>query len=285
MFGDLECRAVGAATTTAVACGLDCHEAAVVYSGSNIVVHLRPAPVVARVMTGTVAIHDDPQTWLTRELSVLAFLAPSGLAVLPSRLIHPGPHLRDGLWMTFAEWVPDTEPAPEWTDRVSLDTARAFGHRLRELHHELRPFSGELAGLGDLYDDIERLRTQLRAGTAEERERIASLGERLAALRAGVLELDLELQPLHGDVSLRNLLSTPRGLIWNDFEDTFRGPVHWDLASAVGSLQGRGGDTRSIEAMLGAYGPMLESELTPFLETQDVYDQIWRMYDRQRRRP
>jgi len=41
------------------------------------------APIVAHVMTGTVALHDDPRKWLEREISVLEFLAPSGLAAWP----------------------------------------------------------------------------------------------------------------------------------------------------------------------------------------------------------
>ncbi len=39
---------------------LSAEQAAVVYSGSNVLVRLNPAPAVARVMTGTVALHEDP---------------------------------------------------------------------------------------------------------------------------------------------------------------------------------------------------------------------------------
>src|ERR1700741_4672367 len=100
MRGHLERRSVAAASAIAAACGIAPDEAVVIHSGSNVLVHLRPAPVIARVMTGTFALHGDPARWLTREISVLEFLAPSGLAVSPSRLIPPGPHCRDGLWMT-----------------------------------------------------------------------------------------------------------------------------------------------------------------------------------------
>ena len=113
MVSALEQRALAAAGMVAMAWGLKPDEAVVIESGSNVLVHLRPAPVVARVMTGTVALHDDPRKWLEREISVLEFLAPSGLAVPPSRLIAPGPHRCDGLWMTFTEWIPVVEPGPE----------------------------------------------------------------------------------------------------------------------------------------------------------------------------
>jgi hypothetical protein len=40
--------------------------------------------------------------------------------------------------------------------------------------------------------------------------------------------------------SLSNLLHTPDRLVWNEFEDTFRGPVHWDVAGNVIALTRRG---------------------------------------------
>jgi hypothetical protein len=46
----------------------------------------------------------------------------------------------------------------------------------------------------------------------------------------------------------------------------------------------RGGETRCVREMLDAYGWDDGRELAPFLAAQDVYDEIWRMYDRQRRR-
>ncbi|MGI8862909.1 MAG: phosphotransferase [Solirubrobacteraceae bacterium] len=279
-----EQRALAAAGAVASALGLALDEAVVIYSGSNVLVHLRPAPVVARVMTGTVALHDDPRAWLGREVSVLEFLAPSGLVVSPSRLIAPGPHCHDGLWMTFTEWAPEVEPGLEVRSAVCVDDARELGRMLRYLHDALRPYDGALGGSSELRGDIERLLGRLRPADAQQRDAIFSLGERLNALRTVVFESSLPTQALHGDVSLRNLLRTPCRLVWNDFEDTFRGPVHWDVASAVGSLRIQGADARSVREMLETYGWNDERELAPFIAAQDVYDEIWRMYDRQRRR-
>ena len=221
---------MGAAGAVAAAYGLTQGDAIVIYSRSNVLVHLRPAPVVARVMTGTVALHDDPSRWLKREISVLEFLAAYGLAVARSPLIAPGPHHHDGLWMTFSEWIPAVEPATQ------LDDAHRLGRALRDLHDELRPFDGDLGNLGALREDIERLHGQLRPADAREADAISSLRARLDALREVVFESTLPTQALHGDVSLSNLLHTPRGLPWNDFEDTFRGPVHWDLAKRLSDL-------------------------------------------------
>jgi hypothetical protein len=280
----VEQRAVAAASATAAAHGVAPDEPVVIYSGSNVLVHLRPAPIVARVMAGTVALHDDPRRWLEREISVLEFLAPSGLAVSPSRLIAPGPHCRDGLWMTFTEWIPEVQPAPEHHTPIDLEDARVLGRMLRRLHDQLSPFDGDLGGLPDVRHDVERLLGQLRSTDAQQRDAISSLTERLNTLRASVFQSNLPTQALHGDVSLRNLLRTSSRVVWNDFEDTFRGPVHWDVASAVVSLRIHGADPRFVREMLDAYGWDDARQLAPFLAAQDVYLEIWRMYDRQRRR-
>jgi Phosphotransferase enzyme family len=278
MVGGLDQRALVAARAVAATCGLVPDGAAVIYSGSNVLVHLRPAPVVARVMTGTVVLHGDPARWLAREVSVLEFLASSGLAVAPSALIAPGPYHHDGLWMTFVEWIPDVQ------SEIDVDDAHRLGRALRDLHDELRPFDGELGSLCDLRDDILRLHDEVRPADAREADAISLLRARLDALHEVVFGSTLPTQTLHGDVSLRNLLRTPQRLIWNDFEDTFRGPVHWDLASYVGSLRTRGASSSFVREMLDGYGWDDERELAPFIAAQDVYDEIWHMYDRQRRR-
>jgi Phosphotransferase enzyme family len=275
MAGDLDRRALAGAGAVASAHGLAQDEAVVIHSGSNVLVHLRPAPVVARVMTGTVALHDDPPSWLAREISVLEFLAQSGLAVAPSALIAPGPHHHDGLWMTFSEWIADAEP-------IDLDDAQRLGRVLRDLHDELRGFDGDLGDPRALGEDIERLVGRLRPADAREADAIRAFRRRLDALRDVVFESTLPAQALHGDVSLSNLLGTPHGLVWNDFEDTLRGPVHWDVAGYVISLRTRGASSRFVRDMLDAYGWGDCEELGPFFAAHRVYDEIWRMYDRQR---
>jgi len=275
--GSIEQEALAAACAVAVEQDVPCGQAGVAHAGSNVLVHLRPSPVVARVMTGTVALHDDPGLWLSREVAVLEFLAPSGLAVAPSPSIAPGPYQSDGLWMTFWEWV-------EHEDRTELGDPERFGRALRDLHDALSGFTGELGGLVDLERDIERLRRQLRPTATLSAERIDSLGERLRALGETVFCSSLPAQALHGDASLYNLLTSTSGRpVWNDFEDTFRGPVHWDLAGYLISLEQRGADPAFVAGALDAYGGIDEDELAPFVAAHGVYDEIWQSYDAQRR--
>lgn len=273
----LDQRALNAARAVATAHGLAGEQAVIVQSGSNVLVHLSPLPVVARVMTGTVVLHGDPGRWLEREVAVLKFLAPSGLAVAPSRLIAPGPHQHDGLWMTFTEWIPDVERGRPPADAASL------GRSLRTLHDELQAFDGELGSLSDLRDDILRLHGQLRPTAELDADSIVSLRTRLDEAGGAAFGSNLPVQAVHGDASVGNLLHTPDRLVWNDFEDTFRGPVHWDLAAYVMSLRSRGAAEGFVREVLDHYGFGSEQELAPFVAAQEVYDEIWRLYDRQRR--
>lgn len=274
---DLERRALNAARAVAAAHGLASEQSFVLYSGSNVHVHLSPAPVIARVMTGTVVLHDDPQRWLEREVSVVEFLATSGLAVAPSPLIAPGPHQHDGLWMTFAEWIPDVDR------RRPLVDAAGLGRALRALHDELATFDGELGNLNDLREDIERLHGLLRPTEVLDVDTISSLRARLDAAGDLVFGSTLRVQALHGDASLGNLLHTPDRLLWNDFEDTFRGPVHWDVAGYVMSVRARGATPAFVREVLDQYGWGDERELAPFIAAHRVYDEIWQLYDGQRR--
>jgi hypothetical protein len=262
----IEDEALEAACVVAVDHGLPCGDAQVVYSGSNVLVHLLPSPVVARVMTGTVALHDDPERWLSREVAVESFLAPTAMAVAPSSMIAPGPHIVEGLWMTFASWV-EIEGPTEPRDAVELGSA------LRRLHEALAEFPGELGGMLDLLADIERLRLQLPASNE-----VDELGERLFALTDSVFDTSLPTRPLHGDASLSNLLRTPLGLLWNDFEDVLRGPLHWDVAGYVMALEDRGADAAFVRRTLDAYGWDSAEDLAPFTTAHEIYGEIWQLY-------
>lgn len=275
--GSLEQQALAAACAVAADHDVPCGQAVVINSASNVLVHLAPSPLVARVMTGTVVIHEDPERWLAREVSVLSFLAPTGIAVAPSSLIGPGPYQRGGLWMNFWETLEHRQ--------VDLyDGAERLGGALRDLHDELCAFSGELPGLVDLQHDIERLLGLLRPSALLSVQRIKSLEARLLGLSKEVFGARWPTQALHGDASLSNLLCSTSGhLVWNDFEDTFRGPVHWDLAGYVMSLQACGADSAFVARALDAYGQIDKQELVPFTAAHEIYDEIWRSYDAQRR--
>jgi hypothetical protein len=269
--------AVAAACAVAAEQGIISTAPVVLSAHSNVLVHLRPWPVVARVMTGTIALHDDPARWLRREVEITRFLEATGLAVAPSEPIDPGPVCRDGLWMTFTALLVAQGEA------TLRDGAERLGEALRTLHEALAGFAGELGDATEVRADIERLRARLRPSPALSAARIAQLAPRLETVADRVFHTSLPVQPLHGDVGLSNFLRAGDRLVANDFEDTFRGPLHWDVASFAESLRFEGADDAFVDRALRAYGWDDRDALAPFIAAQEIYGEIWRAYDAQRR--
>jgi hypothetical protein len=268
-------RAVAAARAVALAHGLRCDDPVVIADHTNVLVHLRPAPVVARVMTGTAVLHGDLEQWLTREVAVGIFLGERGLAVPPSDALPPGPHRHDGLWLTFWRFV-EHEPASPVPD------ARELGLALRDLHTALADYPGELRPLSSVRASIELLLDELHAARRLSSGEVGSLRATLDGLTPAVFDPALPAQALHGDVSISNLFRTEAGLVWNDLEDACAGPVAWDVASLVMSARARGQDESFVAAMLAAYGGPDLDELAPFIAADDLYTKIWKAFDQQR---
>ncbi len=269
-------RALAAARAVALANSVACEDAVVVAARSNVLVHLKPAPVIARVMTGTAALHGDLERWLAREIAVGAFLGERGLAVPPSDVLAPGPYEYEGLWMTFWEFVEHDASRPP-------PRAHELGSSLGELHAALADFPGELGQLSDVRDWLDRLAAELRPSpglTSQDRDLLRS---NLQELTPAVFESSLPAQAIHGDASMSNLLRTDTGLIWNDLEDTCVGPVHWDLAGLVVEARASGASEAFLADFLHAYGELDLEELNDFIAAHLLYTTIWRAFAAQRR--
>lgn len=258
MSSALADRAVAAAVAVATAHGLRVDEPRVVRDLSNVLVHLAPAPVVARVATSTGAARPGGAlAWLAREVELAAFLAARRAAVVcPADLLPPGPHVEDGLAITF--W-----PLVEHDGVLRPGPAEA-GEALRGLHDALAGYPGALPGLPALFEETESVLARAPlAGRLAMR-----LLDVLAASREAIEAAALPVRPLHGDAHAGNLLRTPAGLLWTDLEDTLAGPVEWDLACLVAS----GGRDEA----LWAYGAGdAGGRLQPFVEARLVQVAAW----------
>jgi hypothetical protein len=273
--GALELRALRAACAVVGAYDLPCEEAVVLPGASNVLVHLKPTPAVARVMTATAVLHDDVESWLAREVTVGAFLTERGLAVSPTRLMPPGPHQRDGLWMTVWDYVPHDSSG-------ILPRASELGHSLRRLHAALAEFAGELEPLLGIREWLERLLDELQPAPWLSSIDIESLRASLYELTPRVFDSSQPAQALHGDAGIGNLLRTDKGLLWNDLEDVCTGPVAWDVAGVVVSAGARGASDAFIEELLCAYGGPHVDELSDFIAADELYTTIWQSYEAQR---
>lgn len=205
---------VAAAIRVGAEFGLPTGDPEVLHFKSNVLVRL--GSMVARVPGTTLFARPDPAAWLARDVALSKHLTERDVLVVSPTTDPPaGPHFADGLPVTLWHYTPH-EPGNTLSPReVAMSLAR--------VHEALADYPGELPELGPVQD----LRTLLdRHGSAmggaaprlyEELERV------VAALPGG------EARPLHGDAHSGNVVATTAGPCWLDFEDTWRGPLGWDL--------------------------------------------------------
>jgi hypothetical protein len=253
--------------------GLPAEDALVLHAGSNVVVHLAPAPVVVRVMSGTAALHADPAVWLQREVSVCTHLTRLGAAVVaPSDELPPGPHHVDGRWMTCWAHVPVDHAAP-------APPPGELGHALRDLHDALSEVPVELEPVATILDEVSGLLDRLDDARAD------AWRAELAALPPETLGSHGAAQPIHGDASLSNLLTTTDGRrLWTDFEDVRRGPVEADVAGLLDAARRRRLGDGYETALLSAYGTVDPDVVGAQLRLHALYGAVWRAHQ-ERRRP
>ncbi|UGS37447.1 phosphotransferase enzyme family protein [Capillimicrobium parvum] len=255
---DLDARAVAAAVAISREHGIRVREPRVLGATSNVLVHLRPAPVVARVATTTATVRPRAGALaLEREIAVAEHLAATGAAVVaPSRELPPGPHRHDGLALSFWTHVEHDGAAPEMTE---------VGRSLAELHERLRSFPGRLSYLEPCVAEVGRAIGVLERDHALDPRDIAELREAAAHVERALAPLRDAAQPVHGDAHPGNVIVTRDGLLWTDFEDTCAAPRAWDLACLAASSR------FAAEPALAGYAEALgadpagDGELEPFV--------------------
>lgn len=256
--------AVRAAVSAAAALGIHSAEPTVLADGANLIVHLRPTPVVAKVAASTPAVRPDIATWLQREIDLAGFLAREGAPVLaPSPEAPAAVHNAEGHVMSFWRYLP-----PSGSDRPDEVTV---GSMLRDLHSVLRHYPQpmpELAPLGDIPAFLAEPHALLTPDdTAALGEAFARLNTELAA-KLG--DASGQNQVLHGDAGPGNLMTTGTGWVWHDFEDTCSGPVAWDLAASTTSRRLDGA------RVLAAYAdPVDPGQLSVCQQLRRLHLTIW----------
>lgn len=249
MADDYTRTAVCAALTVTSRLGLREHEPEVLHERSNVLVKL--GPLVARV-PGTIRLARTGPAWQERDVAVSRFLTERGVLVVSPVTDPPaGPHFAEGLPVTLWHHTPH-DPDHRYAPDV---VARS----LAEVHAALREFPGELPRRGPL-DDLGRIfgRHDLEGETPRLRAEAARLAATLP---------DVAVQPLHGDAHPGNLIATPAGPCWLDFEDTWCGSLAWDL----GILARQGGPE-----FLAAYpGEVPEAVLEPWVRLRELYAVVW----------
>ncbi len=232
--------AVEAAVAVADAYGVHCEKPIVLGEAWHVLVHLWPAPVVARVTSRAPGVDPDD---VERELTVASHAARAGAPVVrPSDLLPPEPHWHNGHTIVFWRYI---------AQAGKLDAAAA-GRGLHTIHDSLADYDGELPRAGR----ADEVRAMLEPfAPSDDVELLCELASR---------ELP-EGQALHGDAHLFNCIQTVSGPIWHDLETACRGPREYDLAALV--LDDRSGDSdpeaRSAIAAYGSYDEELLDQALP----------------------
>jgi Ser/Thr protein kinase RdoA (MazF antagonist) len=257
--------AARAAVSAAAALGVPCAEPVVLADGANVVVHLRPSPVVAKVAATTTAVRADPAAWLQRELDLAVFLTEADAPVMPpSPEVPATAHHANGHVMSFWTYL---KPA----DSGAPDEA-TIGSMLRDLHAVLRAYPIALPALPPLEDIrafLARPQTRLSPVDAVD---AAALGEALGRLTEDLARAvpDSPVQALHGDAGAGNLMATGGRWVWHDLEDAGSGPVAWDLAATTASPR------LDRARILAAYGqPVNPAQLSACEQLRRLSLTVW----------
>ncbi|GGD94000.1 phosphotransferase [Paenibacillus nasutitermitis] len=199
--------------------------------GGNLIIHLYPHPIVARLATVlSEGNSEHAYKILNRELLVARHLQSQGIPVLrPADLVDAGPHDVDGTWMTLWNYVPPTQiESPSPGETVEL---------VNRLSIAMKAFPNELPVLG-VWERACQSAVRLRNHSDQRIKALLNVFQQVDEQMRDETRL---LEPCHGDAHMRNLLPSPEGWIWTDFEDVSLMPAYWDLASFVGNLALFGG--------------------------------------------
>lgn len=231
---------IRAATETAIAHGIVPDRCEILQNGNTLVLRLTET-LVARVVTDL----DGPRQgsgWFERENAVAQHLARHGAPVIPLHPdLPPGPYEHLGYTLNFWQFVTAID--------AEADPAE-IGATLYQCHDLLRAFSPPLPELAILTESVGLLEPLEQRGLFPP-STLRMLRDRLVSSIDGLKNISY--QPLHGDAHPGNLLNTTRGLLWTDWEDTFRGPVEWDLASIIWNARILDEDHPHADSILAAY--------------------------------
>ncbi len=261
---ELISRGLAAACAVATEHGLPASEPQVLSARGNLLVHLAPAPVVAKVATLTAWARADPASWLAREVAVASYVAQRGGPVVPpAREADPGPHRSDGLAVSLWTYLPPSEDRPAPAD---------VGEALARLHQAVAGYPVQMPVLLPAREQISEGLAALERDHVLPAADLAALRARHAEILATLGDAGGPLVVLHGDAHGRNLLRGPGGWAWIDLEETCLGPVEWDLAV----LAGQAGEAalRRYAAVAGTPQPD-PAALAPLARARELEIAVW----------
>ena len=230
--------AVQAAREIARSHGIVARQARVLHDANNVVVHLAPSPVVAKICLASVGDHGWRK--LATELEITRHLIRAGAPVVgPSQELPPGPHVQGDFAMTFWRYQ-DHDPS-------AVATSQGAGQALAQVHEALDSYPETLPSFLDR--QVKRAARILFSESVPSplpTTEHAFLCSQYLSITSELDDRKLRCRTLHGDPHRGNLLVSKTGYLMIDFESVCSGPLEWDLSA----LPGLGANTFSVDEEL-----------------------------------
>src|SRR5260370_6998894 len=213
--------AVQAAQEVARRHGIAAAQARVLHEATNVVVHLAPSPVVAKICRASVG--DRGWRKLTTELEIARHLTRAGAPVVgPSQELPPGPHAQGDFAMTF--WRHQDH------DPDALATSRAAGHALAQGHEAVESYPATFPSFLDR--QVSRTAKILFGESVPYRLPTSDrsfLCSQYLSITSELHDRKLNCRTLHGDPHRGNVLVSKDGYLLIDFESVSSAPIESDL--------------------------------------------------------
>ena len=206
--------------------GIAAGEARVLHDATNVVVHLAPSPLVAKICRASVGDHGWRK--LATELEIGRHLTRAGAPVVcPSQELPPGPHVHGDFAMTF--WRHQEH------DPDALATGLGAGHALAQIHEALDRYPETFPSFLDR--QVRRTGKILFDESAPSPLSTSDhdfLCSQYLHITSELHDRKLRCRTLHGDPHRGNVLVSKSGYLLIDFESVCSGPLEWDLSALPG---------------------------------------------------
>jgi Ser/Thr protein kinase RdoA (MazF antagonist) len=215
-------RAIKAATNIAADYGIKSDAPAVLKNSNNTIIHLAPAPVVAKVSTAT--HRKQGFSKLKHELNIALHLADSGVPIVrPTAEMPPAVYRHEDVEVTFWQYCPGDV-------REEIDDPELLA-ALKKFHDALSGYRGALGWFTEDYEecrsllDGDRLSPEL---STTDRQFLLLAYE---CLSASLQTFDYECVPAHSEIHGGNVMWLGTKPLLIDFENCCIAPREIDFLS------------------------------------------------------
>lgn len=211
----LVARSIAAASSLAQAVDLQVNDAVVIQNSNKLALRLLPCDTFARIAV----VGEEVAAFEVQVAQSLAAVMGPTASLDPQ--VEPLVYERDGFAVTFWSY---------YRPVTDLGSPTEYADALHRLHAAMRNIEIEAPHFTQRIAEAERLLTHRHETPALADDDRALLLDTLRTAGQAICRHANADQLLHGEPHPGNVLSTPEGLLFIDFETCCRGPIEFDVA-------------------------------------------------------